>query len=344
MQEAQYNRLINRFLAGEATEEESRELEAWLKASPEHRQIFAAAEALWQNARAIEPAYVPEFNDFWRKLEARLDEQESSPRASVIPLHRPTAREIKSRFFNDKIKLRWLAVAAVLIIMIGGAALYRTLFNREALQTYSTQNAQRLRVSLPDGSQVELNAGSEIKFPQSFADSIRVVSFAGQGYFEVNPDHRPFIIQTENAQVRVLGTKFDLKARHRKTQLIVKEGMVALRSAVSAAESGVILRADEMSLCFENLPPQKPERVNAEYWLGWLRNKFVFDKMPLHEVAEELQRFYDFEIRLADPELGKLALTGEFEQEPLEEILSAIGLALNLKYRVDHKMYFLERR
>ncbi len=343
MQEAQYDRLINRFLAGEATERESQELEAWLKASPEHRQIFAEAEALWQNAKAVEPAHVPEFNDFWQKIEARLDEQEAPPRASVIPLNRPMAWEIKARFFDDKIKLRWLAAAAVLIIMIGGAALYRTLFNREAPQICRTQNAQRLRVSLPDGSQVELNAGSEIKFSKAFTDSIRVVAFAGQGYFEVQPDPRPFIVQTENAQVRVLGTKFDLKARQRKTQLIVKEGMVALRSAALAAESGVILRADEMSVCFDNLPPQKPERVNAEYWLGWLRHKFVFDKMPLREVVEELQRSYDHEIRLADPELGKLALTGEFEQEPLEEILSAICLALNLNYRSDHKMYFIER-
>jgi len=343
MQEAQYDRLINRFLAGEATEEESREFETWLQASPEHRQIFAEAEALWQNASAIEPAYVPEFNDFWQKMEARLDEQESRPRARVIPLNRPTAREIKVWVFDDKRKLRWLAAAAVLIIMIGGAALYRNLINREALQTYNTQNAQRLRVSLPDGSQVELNAGSEIKFSKSFADSIRVVAFAGQGYFEINPDRRPFIVQTENAQVRVLGTKFDLKARHRKTQLIVKEGMVALQSTAPAAESGVILRANEMSLCFDNLPPQKPERVNAEYWLGWLRNKFVFDKMPLHEVAEELQRFYDFEIRLADPELGKLALTGEFQQEPLEEILSAICLALNLEYRIEGNIVLLRK-
>ncbi|MGH7600493.1 MAG: FecR family protein, partial [bacterium] len=152
---------------------------------------------------------------------------------------------------------------------------------------------------------------------------------------------RPFIVQTENAQVRVLGTKFDLKSRRRKTQLVVEEGIVALRSATAAAENSVIVRANEMSLCFDHLPPQKPERVNAAYWLGWLRNKFVFDKMPLQEAAEELQRFYDFEIKLADPELGKLTITGEFEQEPLEDILSVICRALNLKYRIDGKTYFI---
>lgn len=340
MQEAQYESLINRFLAGEATERESQQLEAWLHASQEHRKIFAEAEALWQNARPPEPAYVPGFNDFWQKMEARLDEQEAPQHARVIRLNRPTVREIKAWVFDDKRKLSWLAAAAVLIILIGSAALYQNLINGNALQTFGTQNAQRLRVLLPDGSQVELNAASEIKFPKSFADSIRVVVFSGQGYFEVNSDRRPFIVQTENAQVRVLGTKFDLKSRRRKTQLVVEEGIVVLRSA-AAAESVVIVRANEMSLCFDHLPPQKPERVNAAYWLGWLRNKFVFEKMPLQEAVEELQRFYDFEIRLADPELGKLTITGEFEQEPLEEILSVICRALNLKYRIDGKMYFI---
>lgn len=340
MQEAQYERLIDRFLAGEATERESQELEAWLQVSSEHRQIFAEAETLWQNTTAPEPANVPKFEDFWQTIEARLDEEKAPARARVIPLNRPTARQINPWVFDDKRKLRWLA-AAVLIIMIGSAALYQNLINGNALQTYSTQNAQRLRVLLPDGSQVELNAASEIKFPKSFADSIRLVMFSGQGYFEVTPDRRPFIVQTENAQVRVLGTKFDLKSRRRKTQLVVKEGIVALRSAVAAAESNVMVRANEMSLCFDNLPPQKPERVNAEYWLGWLRNKFVFEKMPLQEAVEELQRFYDFEIRLADPELGKLTITGEFEQEPLEDILPVICRALNLKYRIDGKTYFI---
>ena len=339
MQEAQYERLINRFLAGEATERENQELEVWLQVSPEHRQIFAEAETLWQNTNAPEPAYVPKFEDFWQTIEARLDEEKVPARARVIPLNRPTARQIKAWVFDDKRKLRWLAAAAVLILMIGSAAFYQNLINGNTLQTYSTQNAQRLRVLLPDGSQVELNAASEIKFPKSFADSIRVVVFSGQGYFEVNHERRPFIVQTENAQIRVLGTKFDLKSRRRKTQLVVKEGLVALRSA--AAEGGVMVRANEMSLCLDNLPPQTPERVNAAYWLGWLRNKFVFEKMPLQEAVEELQHFYNFEIRLADPALGKLTITGEFEQEPLEDIISVICRVLNLKYRIDGKTYFI---
>lgn len=341
MQEAQYESLINRFLAGEATERESQELKAWLQASPEHEQVFAEAEALWQNTTAPEPAYVPAFEDFWQKIEARLDEEEAPAHARVIRLNRQTAGQIKAWVFDDKRKLRWMAAAAVLLIMIGSAALYENLVNGNALQTCSTQNAQRLRVLLPDGSQVELNAVSEIKFSKSFADSIRLVMFSGHGYFEVTPDRRPFIVQTENAQVRVLGTKFDLKSRRRKTQLVVEEGVVALRSAAAAAESSVILRGNEMSLCLDYLPPQNPERVNAAHWLGWLRNKFVFEKMPLQEAVEELQRFYDFEIRLADPELGKLTITGEFEQEPLEEILSVICRALNLKYRHDGRMYFI---
>lgn len=331
--------LIHRYLAGEAPEAESRELEAWLNASAENRLLFDEAEKLWRKIAAPQPQSVPPFEAFWQNLEGRLDAEAEKPSATIIPL----ARARQKILFGKISYNRWLAVAAVLIILVGATLIYQRVFKAEDWQTYATRNAERLPFILPDGSHVELNAASQIQFRAAGFDTLRIVTLSGQAFFEVNPNGHPFVVHTENAQVRVLGTSFDVRARNQKTQVMVQTGKVALYSITALPESSVVVPAGHTSFVDKLALPIRPIAVDSIFIAAWRQQRLVFDNTPLAEIAAELQRVYDVEIKIAGRELQTLAITGTFEEQPVTEVLASLCLTLHLKYAGSNGKYVISR-
>jgi transmembrane sensor len=189
-------------------------------------------------------------------------------------------------------------------------------------------------VTLSDGSLVRLNNASKIVYPESFPDSIRQVQLIGEAYFDVAAESRPFVVFTKNARIRVLGTEFNVWTRNEETRVIVKEGRVSFRS-LESDETGLVLVENQMAVCKEDLQPVETQPANPIGLLGWLEGRIVFDETRLKEVADELSRIYDVEIGLQNPELDSLSISGSFQKKPLEEILEAICLTLDLEYRFE---------
>ena len=110
--------------------------------------------------------------------------------------------------------MRWLAVAAVLIIGVIGARMWF------APVTLTVPYGETASIQLSDGSMVELNSGSTIKYARSFGDERRV-SLQGEAFFDVEKETRPFIVETFNGSVRVLGTTFNVKAWDDESKTVV---------------------------------------------------------------------------------------------------------------------------
>ena len=224
------------------------------------------------------------------------------------------------------------ALAGLLLVAISVTILL--LSNKEEIvryETISTLNNDRQTVQLPDGSTVKLNSGSLIKFPEKFKDEKREIKLEGEAFFSVTKNGKPFVITTENAKITVLGTEFNVWTRDKKTKVIVKEGRVNLEQ-IKAKNENVILLKNQESIITENSKPLPPQNVNADYLLGWLNNKLVFNRTPLNEIVGELERFYNVKIKLADNGLKNLTLTGSFGNQKADSVLSMICLALNLKF------------
>jgi len=157
-------------------------------------------------------------------------------------------------------------------------------------------------------------------------------------------DNRSFTVRTENAAVKVLGTKFNVKSRMNKTSVYVKNGVVSVQNVLGDSTKRVILHKNESSVCVDNQPPLQPVVVDSAMVPGWLENKFVFHKTPLKEIIEELQNSFDKKIILKDDKLGKLTVTGVFEQQDIESILSSICLTLNLNYSLSGGTYYISKK
>ena len=316
--------IIGRYLAGELNDSERREFEQWLQTDAEHRRLFDAYKKIWEGIAPTSPAELPDIDQAWAELEKRLGIQDAA------------VKKAKPKRFV----LRWAAVAAAASLI--AFFVVQTYF-MNPYQIYATKNAQKLKIYLPDSSRVVLNAASEIKYRKAFDDTVRSVFLHGQAFFNVAKESRPFVVNTDNARIRVLGTRFDVWSRQRTTRVVVEEGTVlfgTLKAEQPAAQ--VILHKNEKSVINENRPPTPPETVDAQYLLGWLDNRFVFYKTPLKEIIKEIERRYDVRIVLDSETLANRTISGSFEEQDVESAIKYFCIALNVSYTFDGQRYIIK--
>lgn len=326
MKTTEPNELLARYFSGEATAAECAQVEAWRQASAANHQMFAEFEKIWQGARE-KLSRLPNVDQAWTELAAQLELPNESPAAKILSIKTPPsiARKV---FWSD----RYVWAAAAVLLLACSAILYHFFSPANQLQIVKAAPGKHESINLPDGSLVQLNSGSEIWFYEKFPDSARSVTLAGEAYFEVTPNQRPFYVNAGTAQIRVLGTKFGIWARDDQTRVTVREGRVSLRALAAPPATAVVLTANQTSYCPKQGNPTSPRSVDAEQRLGWLEGKIVFEQTALDEVIAELQRVYNVEIALADPRLKENTITGAFHNKPIESVLTSICLALNLQY------------
>ncbi len=332
--------LLARYFSGEASAEERARLTAWRQASPENQSMFAECEKVWQSAREEKPPAIPNVEQAWLELEARLGLPQAQPRARILKMKKPQAPAALERVFAWRGRSGMLAAAAILLLAFS-AILYKSWLGSPLLQTITTANAEQRTLELPDGSLATLNSGSTLQYSKEFADASREVTLSGEAFFEVVHDsQRPFLVHTSNAQIKVLGTKFGIWAREEETRVVVREGRVALRG-VEPSSATVELTANQMSARRKQEAPAAARTVDASYALGWLEGRIVFDQASLTEVIAELERIYNVRIALANPSLQQNTITGSFNRKPVEAVLASICLTLNLQYRQEGEKFII---
>jgi ferric-dicitrate binding protein FerR (iron transport regulator) len=185
-------------------------------------------------------------------------------------------------------------------VLVASGALYLTWE-----QTYQAAPGQRLTLTLPDGSTVDLNSGASLTYaPRTFGWFSRTTSLEGEAFFEVVPRESEFIARTHNAEVRVLGTSFNVRAWPEEgagaTVVALHSGRVRLTSL--GAEKAVILRPGQMSRVDPlNAVPTQPKATDLSQATAWRTGRFVFVDEPLSAILDEMERRFDVSIQ-ADAE------------------------------------------
>ena len=191
---------------------------------------------------------------------------------------------------------RWSAVAATLLV-----AALSGLFYLRWETTVTAPAGERLTVTLPDGSSVELNSGASLTYaPRIYGWSTRTTTLEGEAFFEVVSRESEFITRTFNAEVRVLGTSFNVRAwpdqEAGATVVALSTGTIRFTNRVGT-EQAVVLRPGEMSRVDErNAVPSEPEAANLSQATAWRSGRFVFVDEPLSAILEEMERRFDVSI------------------------------------------------
>ena len=188
-----------------------------------------------------------------------------------------------------------------------------------AYNRVATPRGGEFRITLADGTQVWLNAESELSYPVAFAGGRREVELRGEAYFEVARDAaRPFIVKTAAMDVRVLGTSFNVCAYpEEQAQATLVEGSVAVDDG---REERVLEPGEQLSRDVDGTVAVR--KVDTEAYGEWRNRQFVFEDDLLGTVLGKLERWYDVEFFIQHSSLEELRFTGNLPKyENLEEVL-----------------------
>jgi len=227
----------------------------------------------------------------------------------------------------------WSAVASVILLCAG----FSYIFYQYGYDQSNTDLAQTnievyapfgttTKIKLPDSSSVILNAGSRLIYPSRFQKH-REVILIGEGFFDIEKNNIPFIIRTENLSVKVLGTRFNLRAFKNEdlTQITLEEGLIEVWSDKQNHES--LQLYPNQQLTFNHQTGElKREIVNVENFTIWQRGKLVFNDLSLAVIAQTLERRFNTHIQINDPGLRNECYYVTFEHnESLDEILALLS-------------------
>lgn len=229
-----------------------------------------------------------------------------------------------------------LQIAAVLLIGLFIASVwtyqnYDRFVSSGIKQQISTPYASRASFELPDGSKVWLNAGSSISFPANFDNKSRSVELKGEAYFDVRKDKIPFLVQTSEFTVNVLGTAFNVMAYENEPASVTLE-----RGKVELQNEGKLLgylNSGQQAQFIDGSDHVAIETVNPEIFTSWKEGRLIFQAEPLVHVAKRLERWYNLKINIDDQSLNNLKVTGKIEMESFSEVLDLLELTLPIEYQ-----------
>lgn len=240
----------------------------------------------------------------------------------------------------------WLKVAATVALLVVASVLVRRHYfdaNIAALEPgiseQSTLKGERTIISLEDGTKVWLNVASRIRYPETFEGNIiREVFLDGEAFFEVARDTaKPFIVRTQEIQIKVLGTSFNVKSydKEDKIQTTLVEGKVRIQS-MDEQPKVVTLAPNQMATYHkESKKMVLNNKTDMDALAGWKEGRLIFDNKPLEEIVIALERWYDVEIEVEDQKSLKCHFSAKIENLSLTEVLELFKASDGIDYTID---------
>ncbi|MFI3186998.1 MAG: FecR family protein [Methylococcaceae bacterium] len=263
------------------------EFAEWLAACPAHQVAYDKVAQLWQSSA----------------LNVALSHY------AAIPLPQK----------QQKLPLqRWVA-AACIVFTSGWLLLGSGLIERWQADAVTATGEQR-RIVLADGSAVTLNTDTALVF-NTDGERRGVKILSGEAYFEVQPDKaKPFIIETEQGTVRVVGTRFNVKTGE-VTSVDVESGIVVC--ADRQGDSRQLTAGQHTRI--DNLGVAALTEIDVSQAFAWLKGRLIFQNQPLAEVIAELDRYHPGAIVITDEKLAKTRVTGNYKLEDTAAIVRALA-------------------
>lgn len=274
----------------------------------ESHNIHQSQDDAPQSLPGIEMNYSRSSEDVWTQLSEQLNEQ-PTPQVKV--------RTLRSNWVT-------MAVAAVLIVMLSTTA-----FMHLYTKTVSAPAGQHLAAILPDGSSVELNASSVIKYKPYWWRFDRVVQFEGEAFFNVMKGKKFEVVSSQGRTI-VLGTSFNIYSRKGEYKVTCYTGKVRVVSVVSGDATEIT--ANKQAVVQRDGSIELNEKVDSEHTISWMNDMFIFIHTPLMLVFEEIERQYG--ISITTNENLDYLYSGNFTRDrSAEEVVKMVCRPLGLEYK-----------
>lgn len=304
-------KLLRKYIQGDATDAEKAQVLAWLDAHPDHVREYMALRKLY----AIE---------VWHAEEASKT------------LMGGGKIRINNRLHLSRLLFSFSKIAAIVLLTFGLTYYYISHTEEEvvAYQTLTVPAGQRAELTLADGTHVWLNAKSTLRFPQRFDPQYRRVELEGEGYFEVHPDaQHPFVVNVNDFNVQVLGTEFNVRAYDKKSfEAALLTGSILI---TSSRMKGNVKLAPNETATLKGGKVELGKITDLDYY-RWREGLLCFDNETIGELFEKFERYYDIQILVHRTDLLAHRYTGKFRiQDGVEHALRVLQLKHRFVYTKD---------
>lgn len=220
------------------------------------------------------------------------------------------------------------AAAALLLVMAGEYQILQKRFRPVEQMSYVTSSDAKGEFFLPDGSHVWLNSGSSLTFNQA---SPRDVTLEGEGFFDVvKKDGQPFVVHTGTSDVKVLGTRFNVRSSshydHEEVSLV--SGKVEILSG----ENSVLLAPGEKAGIAAGVIEKRVADVSFD--ASWIGQELVFDNVALRDILTCLEHWYNVNIRVASGVNPEVRLSFKLRKETLPEAQRIVNRITGYRFRM----------
>lgn len=348
--------LLIKCLSGEATSEENIRATQWIEASSANRQIYNSLRDSWVAASMGKSVDAEMIEAIWQKISNHGNLKEDSVLKTKV------------------ISVVWRYAALALIFMtLGGIIQYfiSSGSGKHTIMSYTVEApiGARAKLTLPDGTLVNLNAGSKLIYQSDYNFKDRVVTLSGEAFFKVAKDKtRPFRVLTSSMVVHALGTSFNIKAypTEDRVETTLVEGSVKVEPADNK-QNELILKPNEkftfsktsksvkvLEVRGEANSAQVEKRVakpailkteSIESITSWKDNKLIFENEPLAEMVAKMRRWYGIDIYLNSVDSLNAKYSGKFiYNETIYQVLDILSRTTPIKYETrNHKIYIYNK-
>lgn len=311
--------------------------ESWLRANPSRLpEIEKAKKIVLAINFQGRPVPTFEVQQQWQRLES-----------SMAAMPSTQASDQQERRFQ----VGWIfkLIAAACLVLGGFFFVNRYMAMKQGAAVASspveqkTANGQQLKLTLPDGTKVMLNAGSAISYPKAFAANIREVNLTGEAFFDVvRNEEAPFVIRTGEVTTKVLGTSFNVRAypENGAVQVAVVEGKVKVNAEIGSAtqKASVCLTKSEMATFQKEAGELTVSKYDEKEQIGWKDGMLYFQKSDFASTIMKLERWYGVKFRVA----GSVRMdsdwrfSGKFQNKSLDYILGVMSYPSRFSYKVNN--------
>lgn len=333
-----------RWITNEATGEEQNYWNQWRDQDPAREVIVQKAKKLHRSIH-YDQFETPDINSELSELEEAINEYES---------YSVTAKEFSRN--RKQPAYYWMRVAAVLALtIVTGWGIYAGLPQSQTAKedeqiewvVSETEFGEKRALQLTDGSKIMLNADSRLRYPQRQAGDELEVWLEGEAYFDIihktGTDRRQFTVHTNDGDVRVMGTKFNVNTREKQTEVVLEEGQVKIEKTDSSQSSTIshTMKPGE-KVRFDSRQNQiDVQTANPILYTSWTEDRLVFEGTPLHEIANDIETIYGMKVRIASKELGQMLVSGSVSNNNLPVLLTSLSRLLDVEINRQDKLIII---
>lgn len=317
--------LIVAQLNGTASQDELNELERWLESDPLNKKEYTEIKAIMLSKQIEHTPQETEmaYSGIEKMIQERTNENISQP------------GKVKSYF---PVKMAIGIAASIILALVIYISIDKSWKSDSptAMITKNCPKGEKLHLKLSDGSEVWLNSDSRITFPEYFEKNSRSINLEGEAFFEVvKNEQKPFVVLTSNAQIKVVGTSFNVNNHSidNITETTVVSGTVLVSSSLKSQTVTLVenqhVKVDAKGQLL------KEENINSESIIDWKDNNLFFNDVSLAEVFKEIEPWFNIKIQVNDESIYRKKLRAKFMNPSLTQLLDHISKVMDIEYQIE---------